>query len=242
MVCPEPQYLTCLPRGCTGLKSETTPLGFGCFSIWRRDLRIAWHRDHRHEEASVLLWRIARPPSARGEREEFEEWKWKELFLFFQQEMLEIRTGWGLEVEKGRRGQRREELGAFWRGSNASTAARASGVPDYQGSWLGVHYVAQRRVRDSLRSILRYRLSSFQGLGMEVAVSLCFESPFGFLMNFFVVFLLSFGLLMLHSISLNLSHRADILFLFLSWWWCARDHLKWSKNCLSAVADRAAGV
>jgi hypothetical protein len=79
---------------------------------------------------------------------------------------------------------------------------------------LGVHYVAQRRVRDSLRSILRYRLSSFQGLGMEVAVSLCFESPFGFLMNFFVVFLLSFGLLMLHSISLNLSHRADILFLF----------------------------
>jgi hypothetical protein len=40
-----------------------------------------------------LLWRIARPPSARGEREEFEEWKRKEIFFGFQQEMLEIRTG-----------------------------------------------------------------------------------------------------------------------------------------------------
>ncbi len=77
------QYLTCLPRGCTGLKSETTPLGFGCFSIWRRDLWFAWHRDHRHEEASGLLWRFARPPSARGEREEFEEWKRQELLSFF---------------------------------------------------------------------------------------------------------------------------------------------------------------
>ncbi len=38
--------------------------------------------------------------------------------------------------------------------------------------------------------------------------------PLVFFMNFFVVFLLSFGVLMLHSISLNLSHRADILFLF----------------------------
>ncbi len=49
---------------------------------------------------------------------------------------------------------------------------------------------------------------------MVVAVSLCFESPFGFLMNSFVVFLLSFGVLMLHSITLNLSHRADFFFLF----------------------------
>jgi hypothetical protein len=45
-------------------------------------LRTAWHRDHRHEEASVLLRRIARPRSARGEREEFEEWKRKGPFYF----------------------------------------------------------------------------------------------------------------------------------------------------------------
>ncbi len=80
-------------------------------------MRIASHRDHRHEEASVLLWGTARPPSARGEGEEFEEWKSKGLFIFPAGDVRDknrLRIGGGRErkkrARKGRVGCVREGL------------------------------------------------------------------------------------------------------------------------------------